>query len=93
MYVVRQYLLYLDPGDSELTLFIHLHSDADFIYAPRVSSNNKYILNCLKVNILRKLTRRGLEKRTSSSGRLRQYLSAGLLWNFSLDLLCRLQRL
>ena len=31
-------LLFLDPCNSELIIFIHLHSNADFIHTPGISS-------------------------------------------------------
>ena len=45
-------MLFLDPGDSELVIFVHLHSNADFINAPRIPGEkilSMKVLNCFSV--------------------------------------------
>ena len=37
-------LLFLDPCNCELIIFVHLHSNADFIYTPGISSEKNVII-------------------------------------------------
>ena len=37
-YTWGTFLLFLDPCNCELIIFVHLHSNADFIYTPGISS-------------------------------------------------------
>ena len=43
----------LDPGDSEFVIFVHLHSNADFINAPRIPGEKIFSMKVLNRSWLR----------------------------------------